>query len=356
MSGNDTFNIGMVIPFHGPSGIWGASAQAATQFAVQEVNQTGGILGKEVRSVWIDGGQGLETVSQQVEHHIERGEIDAVSGWHTSAVRKALIPAIRGMVPYAYPAQYEGGERSHNVYCIGETPTQQVEPAFKWLKETSGITRWAIVGDDYIWPWKTTTFVEELCGSLDISITSKRFLTPEQLRTSQLRSVIRDLAASHPDGVLLLMVGQHAALFNREFARQNLQDTIIRFCPLIEENTLLASGYNATRNLYTAGGYFPTLPTEEALSLLERFVKSKGINAPVMGSTAEACYEGILATRTIVETSSRLDTDGQAAQRDESFSFNGPRGAISFNDEGAHQTIYIARANNFNFDVIDEIA
>jgi ABC-type branched-subunit amino acid transport system substrate-binding protein len=357
---DDTFRIGMVIPFHGPSGIWGPSAQAATEFAVQELNETGGILGKPTSVVWVDGGRGLDNVSAELTQLIEHNAIDGISGWHTSAVREAIIPAIKGRVPYTYPAQYEGGEHARNVYCIGETPTQQVEPAMRWLKETSGISRWAIVGDDYIWPRKTTTFIESLRDEMSISISSECFLTPDQMTTTQLRNVVRDIADSRPDGVMVLMVGQHAALFNREFSRQGHQDTIVRFCPLIEENTLLASGIDTTRNLYTAGGYFPTLPTEESLALLERFVKHKGLYAPVIGSTAEACYEGILALRAIAEDSDQnsagTDRTNPADNIGKCFSFNSPRGAVSFTTEGASQKIYIARASNFNFDVLDVIA
>jgi ABC-type branched-subunit amino acid transport system substrate-binding protein len=119
---------------------------------VEELNATGGVLGREVRLVVVDGGAPAERVAAEVEVLVSMRAVDAVVGWHTSAVRKALLPRIAGRVPYIYTAQYEGGERTPGVFLTGETDAAQLLPAMRLLTEATGVRRWCTVGNDYVWP------------------------------------------------------------------------------------------------------------------------------------------------------------------------------------------------------------
>jgi len=148
----DVIDIAFVVPESGPSGIYGPSCKASGRLAVTELNQSGGILGREVRLRTVDGGQPPALVADQVGTMVERGFVDAVAGWHTSAVRESLAPRLCGRVPYIYTAVYEGGERTPGVFLTGETPTDQLLPAMRWMSDEMGVRRWAIVGNDYIWP------------------------------------------------------------------------------------------------------------------------------------------------------------------------------------------------------------
>jgi len=80
------------------------------------------------------------------------GLVDAVVGWHISAVRQAVSPRIAGVLPYVYTALYEGGERTPGVCLTGEIPSRQLLPAMQWLRREQGVRRWCIVGNDYVWP------------------------------------------------------------------------------------------------------------------------------------------------------------------------------------------------------------
>jgi hypothetical protein len=54
------------------------------------------------------------------------GLVDAVVGWHISAVRHAVAPRIAGLVPSVYTALYAGGERTPGVFLTGEIPSRQL--------------------------------------------------------------------------------------------------------------------------------------------------------------------------------------------------------------------------------------
>ena len=145
-------NVALVIPLHGSAGIFGPSCELCAELAVAEVNAADGVLGRELRLSVIDGSAHPRTVANEVGALAAAGLVDAVVGWHISAVRQAVAPRIAGLVPYVYTALYEGGENAPGVFLTGEVPSQQLLPAMRWLSREHGVRRWSIVGNDYVWP------------------------------------------------------------------------------------------------------------------------------------------------------------------------------------------------------------
>src|SRR5882757_10024318 len=147
----DTLNVAIVVPLQGPAGIFGPSCECCAQLAAEEVNAQSGVLGKEMRLTLVDGGASPSEVADEVDALITGGAVDAVAGWHISAVREVVAPRIDGRVPYVYTALYEGGERAPGVFLTGETPNRQLLPSLQWMAREMGVRRWCIVGNDYVW-------------------------------------------------------------------------------------------------------------------------------------------------------------------------------------------------------------
>ncbi len=60
----------------------------------------------------------------------------------------------------------------------------------------------------------------------------------------------------------MLLIGDDAVCFNRQFSGRGMDRDILRFSSLIDENVLLASGgASNTRGLLTSAGYFEELAT-----------------------------------------------------------------------------------------------
>src|SRR3712207_3649638 len=130
---HQTLHVGLVIPLQGPAGMFGPSCEASAALAAEEINADSGVLGRQVRLVLIDGGQPPDRVADEVDALVSAGAVDAVTGWHISAVRQAVAPRTAGRVPYVYTALYEGGEQTPGVFLTGETPDQQLFPAMRWM-------------------------------------------------------------------------------------------------------------------------------------------------------------------------------------------------------------------------------
>jgi urea transport system substrate-binding protein len=344
----DEWRVAMVLPLRGPAGLFAPSCEAVAELAVAEINAAGGILGREVVSEVVDGGQAPSDVAAELGERVRAGAVDAVSGWHISSVREALVPALAGQVPYAYSALYEGGETRRGVFCCGETPDQQIAPALRWLRDEAGVRRWYVVGDDYVWPHVSARAVRTYARELGLDVVGQSFT---ELGAGHVEHLVTRVERSECDGVVMLLVGQDAVEFNREFSRRGLAQRLVRFSPLMEENMLLASGADATADLYVASSYFRSLATAGAMDLLDNYLHVHGVGAPALSSAAESCYEGLHALAALAGRAGSGHLDDWDAAVDGT-AYDGPRGTVEFRGRQARQQVHLAVADGLDFDVL----
>src|SRR5699024_6389906 len=141
------------------------------------------------------------------------------------------------------------------------------------------------------WPRGSARATASYARKLGLEIRSTTFTHFDSERFDPaLRRIEQDSAA---DGVLMFLVGQDAVHFNRQFASRGLDEKLVRLTPLMEENMLLASGAEATRELYVAAGYFRSLATANSMDFLSDYTTALGPEAPALNNQAESCYEGI---------------------------------------------------------------
>ncbi|WP_020674198.1 substrate-binding domain-containing protein [Amycolatopsis nigrescens] len=351
LSRDDTWRVAMVIPLQGPAGLFGPSCEAIAELAAHELNSAGGILGREVSFEIVDGGAAPEVVAGELAALVDAGRVDAVSGWHISSVRHALAPVVAGRVPYAYTSLYEGGEQRPGIFCSGETPRLQIEPALRWLRDNLGARRWFVVGDDYVWPRASTAAVRRFAHELDLRIAGEAFVG---LGGGDMSGLIRRVEAAECDGVLMLLVGHDAVEFNRRFAARGLHERMLRFSPLMEENMLLASGRPATRNLFVAAAYFRSMVTADALDLVSRYVRLHGQDAPALNNAAESCYEGMQVLAGLASRAGNGHLPDLNAAID-GVAYSGPRGTVEFHGQQARQRVHLAVADGYDFEVITRL-
>jgi urea transport system substrate-binding protein len=337
----DAINVALVIPRSGPAGLFGPSCDLSARLAAEELNAADGVGGRPVRLLEVDGGAAPRQVAERVDRMVSAGAVDAVAGWHISAVRQILAPKVRGRVPYVYTAQYEGGERSPGVFLTGETPASQLLPAMRLLAGGRGVRRWCVVGNDYVWPRVTATAARGYARACGGTVAAEIYVP---LGTTDFCGVLRKVERCAADGVLVLLVGADAAAFNRAFAAARLHEGCLRLSTLMDENMLLASGAEATAGLWVTAGYFETLATPGSLSFSAGYARRFGVHAPPVGSPGESCYEGI---RLLAALLSEVGRRG-APHTD---CYEGARGALRLRGNHVDQPVYLAEADGLDFHV-----
>jgi urea transport system substrate-binding protein len=343
--------VALLIPQHGSAGIYGPSCELCAELAAEEVNAGDGVLGRPLRLRVVDASGAPGHVADRVHALVADRSVDAVVGWHISAIRNVVAPRIAGRVPYVYTALYEGGEQHPGVFLVGETPVRQLLPAMRWLRDEAGVQRWCLVGNDYVWPHGTAAAARLYAPLCDGQICDEVFVP---LGHSAFTDVVRRIERNRADAVLMLLVGQDAVEFNRAFARAGLDESCRRLSTLIEENTLLASGAESTRGICAAAAYFESLVTPESQDFGGRYARRYGVDAPTLNSPAESCYEGILLLAALVRAAHSLDVADLCGVAD-SIRYAGPRGELRMQAQHLDQRVYLAEADALDLRVVTQL-
>ena len=346
-----TLPVAFVVPLQGPTGLYGPSCLACGDLAVAQLNAADGIAGRAVELVTVDGGRDPEVVAAEVESLVDSGQAEAVAGWHISAVRQAITKRIGGRVVYSYAAMHEGKDDTPAVFMLGERPVNQLLPAAQWMREELGIGRWAVVGNDYVFPRVTGRTTRLALRDSASEIVSETYVP---LGTTNFSGVLDELERRDIDGVIMLLMGQDAVHFNRQFARHNLDDRFARLSPAIEENTLLAGGAGAHRNLYAAAAYFDNMNTVEGSELAHAYYARYGTWAPALNAVGESCYEAIMFLARLGDVHGGVTPDHLSART--LGAWHGPRGLMRFEGNLLNQDVYLAAARGLEFEIQQQIA
>lgn len=345
------FRIGLCVPLGGVTGIWGPSALASAKLAAAELNRASGIGGRPCRLVAVDADDDatlLETVLGDLVHS---GEVDALVGMHTSFVRQRILSAVGGDIPFVYTPLYEGGESTPGVFAIGDTPARQLQPAIAWLAKRERPKRWALLGNDYVWPRVSNRLARGYIAQCGAEVVSETYVP---LHTADYSAQLAAIRRSGADAVLLSLVGEDAIAFNRAFGEHGMGRSTLRLSCAIEENELLAIGAANTERLYVAASYFAALQTDANIAFKECYHGHFGERAPTLNSLGQSTYEGVHFLASLFERG--LFEPGQWGQaRREPLAYRSAREAVYGGDGTNLAPIYIAVAEGHAFRIIGRL-
>ena len=284
----DVIRIGFAVPTSGQLGLTAPGAINSGILAANRINAAGGIGGKRVELVTIDAGRAPSIVAAGVDELIAAGAIHAVCGYHTSDVLRQTEKVTAGRVPYVFTAPHEGGKRRSGVVMLGNSPRRQLAPVVSFFGGSRSLQRWALVGNDYIWPWAMHATAEEMLRQQGTEIVLREELP---FGTLDPESLIERIARSRAQAILLSLVGRDLATFNRAFRESKLADRVLRVSGALEETGLLEVGGDTSGELYSTMHWFAGADGDDEFS--SAYHARWGAGAPPPSAYAQGCFEGI---------------------------------------------------------------
>lgn len=338
--------VAILAPMSGSAGIWGPSCISCAQLAVQEINSRDGISDGQIAPLFLDSdASAIGALEEHVRLLLEEGLVKAIVGMSVSSVRQRLNSVVRGRIPFVYTPLFEGNEHSPNVFAIGETPSDQLQPAIRDLSLRLKVRRWALIGNDYVWP-RTTHAVAKRSIAACGGIVAYDDYVPFGLENAEW--LADKIARIKPDIVLVSLVGQDAVEFNRAFGQLGLDRRIVRFSTAIEENVLLATGAENTKRLYASSSYFASLKTEQNEEFKERYRAIHQGCPPMLNTIGQSLYEG-MHFYAALRDQWRRGVTGPVQYK------SARRGTFRANDD-KEMTIYLSRADGHTFEIIDRLS
>ncbi len=350
---------------HSLSGVMAESERPVadvTLLAIEEINRKGGIKGRPVEAVLIDGQSDWGHFADEAERLIEEEEVVTLFGCWTSACRKALRSVVeRHDHLLVYPLQYEGMEQSDHILYTGAVPNQQILPALRWATRNLG-KRFYLLGSDDVFSHAAHEISRDWLRRMDAHMVGESMVPLyDRGQWPELDRVVTDIVHLQPDVVINTVSGAaNRPLFEKlhvvRRAGQLSQSQVISFS--VTETEVEQIGVEVLQGSYAAWNYFQSLELPQNRDFVERVQQQMGEQQPV-GSPMAAAWSGVhlwaQAAESVLLEGELSPAAIRALIRDQSYA--GPQGIVAVDGENNHlwQRSMIGRVNaQGQFDIVEQ--
>src|SRR6516165_10012128 len=329
----DEIVVGNLLDSTGPINIYGLPMVDATKFAIDDINASGGVVGKKLRLVQFDTQSNNQLYTQYATQLLLENKVAVLMGGITSASREAVRPVVdKYGALYFYNEQYEGGVCDKNVFCTGVTPAQQIGNLTPWTIQEHG-PKFYTLAADYNYGHISADWVKLYLQQSGGQLLAQEFIP---LDVVDFGSVIQRIESAQPSVVFSLLVGGNHIAFYRQFAAAGLNKKIPIVSPtfgLGNEQIVLKPEEveNPTNKKWVA-------------AWRERF----GANYPYITDSANTVWNGWHLWAMAANKAGSLEPAKVIAALESGLSFDAPEGAIKLDPQSHHvvHTVHLARVNN----------
>src|SRR5580704_2272006 len=275
---------------------------------IEQKNARGGLLGRPIEPVIVNPHSNAKAYAELAHKLIAEHKVAAIFGCWSSASRKEVLPIVeRDNALLFYPSQYEGEEASRNIFYTGATPPQQAIPAVNFLRD-QGITRFFLVGTDYIYPRTTNAILKGYLASQQVADIAERY-TPAGMK--DWRAVvehIRRFAKGGRTAIVATVSGDANVHFFRELAAQQVSAGVIPVMSLsINEAELPALMRSNVAGNFAAWNYLHAFDTPENRAFIAEWRRFTGKPDAVTNDPMEATWIGFHLWAAAVEEAATTD-------------------------------------------------
>lgn len=306
---DDTVKVGILHSITGTMAISETGSVQAEKLAIEQINASGGVLGRQIEYIQEDGASDWPTFAEKSRKLLVNDNVAAVFGCWTSASRKAVLPVFEqynGML--YYPTFYEGLEESPNVIYTGQEATQQILASIDWLAEEKGAKTFYLLGSDYIWPRTSNKIARKHIDKLGLKVVGEEYYP---LGHTQFNSVINKIKLKKPDVIFASVVGGSNVAFYKQMKAAGIDLT--KESPLlltisVTEDEILGIGGENVEGAYASMKYFQSLGNDNNQEFVKAFKKRWGDDI-VIGDVTQAAYLGPWLWKAAVEKAGSFDID-----------------------------------------------
>lgn len=277
----------------------------AALMAIAQINQAGGVLNQHLEPIVVDGASNSAEFEHQARNLIQSQQVATVFGCWTSASRKAVKPIFEELNALLwYPVQYEGLERSPNIFYTGSCPNQQVEPAVNWLLQNKG-KRFYLIGSDYVFPRTVNKLIAAQLQQQGGQVVGKEYV---DLGETDFTPIIAQIRSLRPDVVFNTLNGDSNQFFYRQYHDAGISAAEIPILAVSVAESELQNLQEAAVGHYASWSYFQSLDTPENQQFVENFQALYGTNR-VTSDPIEAAYTQVYLWKQAVEAAESFEVE-----------------------------------------------
>jgi urea transport system substrate-binding protein len=348
---SNTIKVGILHSLSGTMAISEVSVKDSEMMAIDEINASGGVMGKQLVPVVEDGASDWPTFAEKTKKLLQQDKVAVIFGCWTSASRKAVLPVVENLHGLLfYPVQYEGLESSPDIFYTGAEPSEQIVPGVNYLLKI-GKKKIFLLGSDYVFPRTANKIIKAQLAASGGTVVGEEY-TP--LGATEYSTIISKIKAAHPDAVFNTLNGDSNVAFFKQLKEAGITAAQMPVLSVsVAEEEARGIGPSNIAGELCAWNYFETTKTPENVKFVAAYKAKYGADK-VTDDPIEAGYFGVYLWKKMVEKAKSTDVDAVKAAAN-GITFNAPEGLVTV-DGANHHTWKTARIGKFRPDgLIDEV-
>lgn len=347
----DTVKVGVLHSLTGTMAISEVTVTNATELALNEINEAGGVLGQQIEYIIEDGNSDWPTYAQKAQKLIEQDGVATVFGGWTSASRKAMLPVFENTGNLLwYPVQFEGNECSPNIMYSGAQPNQQALPALDWAFE-QGYTKFFLIGSDYVYPQTANFILNTHIYDREGEVLGEEYIP---LGDTNFSSVINKVRAAEPELIFNTLNGDSNVAFFKQMEAAGFDSESLPIMSFsIAEQEAVAMGTELVAGNYAAWNYFQSLENDANSEFIAAYQAAYGEDAVITDPMIHG-YVNVYLWKAAVEKAGTFDVD---AVREAAYGLvleETPMGTVTLDsNQSIYQTVYVGKiGDDGQFEII----
>ena len=350
----DTVKVGVLHSLSGTMAISETSLRDILLYTFDEINAAGGVMGKKIEPVVVDGASNWPLFAEKAKQLLEQDKVAVTFGCWTSVSRKSVLPVFeekKGLL--FYPVQYEGEEMSPNIFYTAEAVGQQATPAVDYFL-ANGKKKFYLLGSDYVYPQTTNLVLLEYLLSKGVPlanigggfkkdesgkiISAGKYTPFGHTDYQQIVAEIKQFTAGGKACVISTLNGDTNVPFFKEYAAAGLT---AETCPVVsysisedEFRGLPAKQLVGQLGCWT---YFQSIKSPANKKFIDGFqawLKKSDVpgivkEGRVTCSPMVLSYNGVYLWKMAVEKAKSFDPEKVMAALESGISFDGPGGKVT---------------------------
>lgn len=303
--------IGVTTILSGPNADRGQSEQYGVELALNEINNSGGLLGRQVEASYADNSADPIIGIAAARRLIEQQHVSVLLGALATSVTRVVMP-ITNAARIPFVIDISSGQEFVAAAGIGgfeyvfKTNPSDLDIAMatiRWLK-SQNVHRAAIVADDNAFSLANAHAMESAAGELGISIVTTQVI---KSGVTDVDDVVAKLTASNPDRILTVL-NNSSAVFLRAYEQSGGKIPLAGRIDFAVAATALSPKFLTSREFEQASGISVFTPIVPDVATFVRAYQDKYGIVPTQ--RAFFAYE---ATKLIADAIGRAGSDAPQA-------------------------------------------
>ena len=335
----DTIKIGVPVGLSGANSVVAPSVVQSAELAVDQINASGGLLGRQLEVVVADDGSGAQGAQKAFDSLVFQKKVDALISMETSAARNAGLPIVnRGKVPYIYTSFYEGRSCSPWMYVNAWVPEQQVAPIVDHFIKSESAKTFFLIGSDYAFGRGMLEFTQKYIEESGGKVLGDEYLPMDG---TDWTAIISKLKAAKPDALITSTAGGAPNVTLTKQLRAAGVD--IPYGNLaVDEGTARNMGADAA-GIYISASYISGIDSAENKNFLKAMKAKFGDDMKTPNDLSVPQYEAVYLYKLAVEKAGTTDPQAVIDALDD-VAYKGPRGVIKMSKQRhTPLTMYLAQ-------------